>query len=412
MVVELIAVGTEILLGNIVNTNAAFLSEKCALLGLSLYYQTAVGDNEERLAETLKTALGRSDVVILSGGLGPTQDDLTKEVAAKVMDMPLVDDPHTRRRIEEYFKNIGSKVVTDNNWKQALVPKGSKVIDNKNGTAPGVIMEKNGKIAILLPGPPNELIPMFNNDIFPYLNSLQPEIIYSEMVKICGLGESLVETQITDLIQKQSNPTIATYAKAGEVHLRVTAKAKDSKEAKKMVKPVVKELKERFGRSVYTTSESVTLEDTVIGLLKDKGLTLTTVESCTGGLIAARLTKVPGVSEVFKQGLVTYSNRAKRKLLDVKKSTLKEYGAVSEKTAKEMAKNGAFITGADVCISVTGIAGPEAVEDKPVGLVYIGCCYKNVVTVKEYHFNGERDKIREWATVHALILMRECILEG
>lgn len=410
MVVELIAVGTEILLGNIVNTNAAFLAEKCALLGLSLYYQTAVGDNEERLAETIKTALGRSDVIILSGGLGPTQDDLTKEVTAKVMDMPLMDDTHTRHRIEEYFKNSRSKVVTDNNWKQALIPKGSKVIDNKNGTAPGLIMEKNGKVAILLPGPPNELVPMFNNDVFPYLNSLQPETIYSEIVKICGLAESLVETQISDLIEKQSNPTIATYAKAGEVHLRVTAKAKDAKEAKKLVKPVVKELKERFGKSVYTIDESVTLEDTVIKLLKEKELTLTTVESCTGGLIAARLTKVPGVSEVFKQGLITYSNRAKRKLLDVKKSTLKEYGAVSEKTAREMAKNGAFITGADVCISVTGIAGPEAVEDKPVGLVYIGCCYKNVVTVKEYHFNGERDRIREWATVHALILLRERIL--
>ncbi len=411
MVVELIAVGTEILLGNIVNTNAAFLAEKCALLGLSLYYQTAVGDNEERLSETLKTALNRSDIVILSGGLGPTKDDLTKEVAAKVMEMPLVEDKHTRKRIEEYFKNSQSKVVTDNNWKQAFVPKGSKVLDNKNGTAPGIIMEKNGKVAILLPGPPNELIPMFNHDVFPYLNSLQPEIIYSAMVKICGIGESMVETQIADLIAGQSNPTIAPYAKVGEVHLRVTAKAKDEKEAKKMVKPVVKELKERFGKSVYTVDESVTLEDTVIGMLKEKGMSLTTVESCTGGLLAARLTKVPGVSEVFKQGFVTYSNRAKRKLLEVKKSTLKDYGAVSEKTAKEMAKNGAFITGADACLSVTGVAGPDQVEGKPVGLVYIGCCYKNIVTVKEYHFNGERDKIREWAAVSALILLRECLLE-
>ena len=208
MVVELIAVGTEILLGNIVNTNAAFLAEKCALLGLSLYYQTAVGDNEERLSETLKTALNRSDIVILSGGLGPTKDDLTKEVAAKVMEMPLVEDKHTRKRIEEYFKNSQSKVVTDNNWKQAFVPKGSKVLDNKNGTAPGIIMEKNGKVAILLPGPPNELIPMFNHDVFPYLNSLQPEIIYSAMVKICGIGESMVETQIADLIAGQSNPCL------------------------------------------------------------------------------------------------------------------------------------------------------------------------------------------------------------
>lgn len=412
MIVELISVGTEILLGNIVNTNAAFLAEKCALLGLSLYYQSAVGDNEERLAETLQTALSRSDVVILSGGLGPTKDDLTKEVTAKVMGMPLKEDAHTRKQIEEYFKKSQSKTVTDNNWKQALVPEGSKVVDNKNGTAPGLIMEKNGKVAILLPGPPNELIPMFNQDIFPYLNSIQPEIIYSAMVKICGLGESFVETQIADLIEKQTNPTVAPYAKVGEVHLRVTAKAKDEKEAKKMVKPVVKKLRERFGKNIYTIDESVTLEDTIIQLLKEQELTLTTVESCTGGLLAARLTKVPGVSEVFKQGLVTYSNRAKKKLLDVKKSTLKEHGAVSEKTAKEMAKNGAFITGADVCLSITGVAGPDETENKPVGLVYIGCCYKNTVTVKEYHFNGERNKIREWAAVNALILLRECILEA
>lgn len=411
MIAELISVGTELLLGNTVNTNAAFLAEKCALLGLSLYYQTTVGDNEERLAETIQTAFNRSDVVILSGGLGPTKDDLTKEVTAKVMGMPLKEDKHTRERIEEYFKKSRSKTVTENNWKQALIPEGSKVIDNKNGTAPGLIMEKNGKTAILLPGPPNELIPMFNHDIFPYLNSLQPEIIYSAMVKTCGLGESFVETQIADLIEKQTNPTIAPYAKVGEVHLRVTAKAKDEKEAKKLVKPVVKELKERFEKNVYTVEENVTLEDTVIGLLKEKELTLTTVESCTGGLLAARLTKVPGVSEVFKQGLITYSNKAKRKLLDVKKSTLKEYGAISDKTAKEMAKNGAFITGADICVSITGIAGPDEVEEKPIGLVYIGCCYKNEVTVKEYHFNGERNKIREWAAVNALILIRECILE-
>ena len=234
MIAELISVGTELLLGNTINTNAAFLAEKCALLGLSLYYQTTVGTDEERLAETIETAFKRSDVVILSGGLGPTKDDLTKEVTAKVMGMPLKEDKHTRERIEAYFKNSRSKtMVTENNWKQALVPEGSKVIDNKNGTAPGLIMEKNGKVAILLPGPPNELIPMFNNDIFPYLNSIQPEIIYSAMVKICGLGESFVETQIADLIEKQTNPTIAPYAKVGEVHLRVTAKAKDEKRSEK-----------------------------------------------------------------------------------------------------------------------------------------------------------------------------------
>ena len=411
MVVELICGGTELLLGNIVNTNAAYLSEKCALLGLSMYHQSVVGDNAERLKESLETALNRSDVVILSGGLGPTQDDLTKETAAEVMGIPLKEDPHSRERIEEYFKNSQYKVITDNNWKQALVPEGAIVLDNENGTAPGIIMEKNGKSVILLPGPPGELIPMFEGKVYDYLNKLQPEIIYSTMVRICGLGESFVENEIRDLIDNQTNPTIATYAKIGQVDLRVTAKAASEKEAAKLAKPMLKELLKRFGDHIYTMDEHKSLEEVIVHFLKERSLTLTTAESCTGGMIAARITDVPGASEVFKQGLVTYSNRAKRKLLDVKKTTLKEYGAVSEKTAKEMAKNGAFITGSDACVSVTGTAGPTGgTEEKPVGLVYIGCCYNNKTVVKEFHFKGERQKIREQATANALILLRECIL--
>ena len=411
MVVELICVGTELLLGNIVNTNAAYLSEKCALLGLSMYHQSVVGDNAERLKESLETALNRSDVVILSGGLGPTQDDLTKETAAEVMGIPLKEDPHSRERIEEYFKNSQYKVITDNNWKQALVPEGAIVLDNENGTAPGIIMEKNGKSVILLPGPPGELIPMFEGKVYDYLNKLQPEIIYSTMVRICGLGESFVENEIRDLIDNQTNPTIAPDATIGQVDLRVTAKAASEKEAAKLAKPMLKELLKRFGDHIYTMDEHKSLEEVIVHFLKERSLTLTTAESCTGGMIAARITDVPGASEVFKQGLVTYSNRAKRKLLDVKKTTLKEYGAVSEKTAKEMAKNGAFITGSDACVSVTGTAGPTGgTEEKPVGLVYIGCCYNNKTVVKEFHFKGERQKIREQATANALILLRECIL--
>lgn len=412
MVVELISVGTELLLGNIVNTNAAYLSEQCALLGLSMYHQSVVGDNEERLAETMRTALVRSDVVILSGGLGPTKDDLTKEVAAQVMEMPLKEDEHSRKRIEEYFKNSQTRVITDNNWKQAQAPEGSIVVDNDNGTAPGLILEKDGKAMILLPGPPNEMRPMFEKSIFPYLNKLQPELIRSCMVKICGLGESYVETQITDMIEAQTNPTIAPYAKIGEVHLRITAKASSEKEARKLMKPVVKELRNRFGDNIYTLDEKETLAENVLKLLKEKELTLTTAESCTGGMLAARLTDIPGASEVFKQGLVTYSNKAKRKLLEVKKTTLKDFGAVSEKTAKEMAKNGAFMTGADACVAITGIAGPDGGSDeKPVGLVYIGCSLKNKITVKEFHFQGNREKVREYAVVRALTLLRDCILE-
>ena len=413
MTVELICVGTELLLGNIVNTNAAWLAEQCAALGLSCYYQTVVGDNAQRLAGILRTGLERSDILILSGGLGPTQDDLTKETVAQVCARRLTEDAGSLSRIEEYFRERGLR-MTDNNRKQALVPEGALVVDNDNGTAPGLILEKDGKRIILLPGPPNELIPMFEKKIAPYLLSLDPDgpsVIYSRTVKICGLGESGVEAMITDL-EALSNPTVAPYAKTGEVHLRVTARAAEEKEAKKLVKPVVKELERRFGRSVYTTKNEVTLEDAVAKLLKKHRLTVSTAESCTGGLAAGRLVNVPGVSEVFKTGFITYSNKAKRKLLGVKKETLERYGAVSPETAKEMALGAAKASGADVAVSVTGIAGPDGgSEEKPVGLVYMACFVCGNVWVERFHFKGNRAKIRESSVAAALTLMRSCILE-
>ncbi|MDO4333026.1 MAG: competence/damage-inducible protein A [Eubacteriales bacterium] len=411
MVVELVCVGTEILLGNIVNTNAAYLAEQCAGLGLSCYYQSVVGDNAERLKGTLATALGRADIVILSGGLGPTTDDLTKETAAAVMEMPLVMDEHSLERIEEFFRTRHLE-MTDNNKKQALVPQGAIVLDNANGTAPGLILEKGGKRIILLPGPPNELCPMFENSVRPYLEKLEPGIIYSKTVKICGMGESKVATLVQDLIDSQTNPTVAPYAKMGEVHLRVTARAQDEKEAKQLVKPMVKELKNRFGADIYTTEENVTLERAVVDLLLANELTVSTIESCTGGMLAARLINIPGVSEVFKSGYITYSNKAKRKVVGVKKSSLHKYGAVSEQVAREMATGSAMVTKADVTVSVTGIAGPDGGStEKPVGLVYIGCCVKGKTTVREYHFTGSRAKIRESSVSAALTLMRRCILE-
>ncbi len=410
MTVELVCVGTELLLGNIVNTNAAFLAEKCADLGLSCYYQTVVGDNEERLSETLKTALKRSDVVILSGGLGPTKDDLTKEVAAKVMGKKLHMHEPSRKRIEDFFKKRNLE-ATENNWKQAMMPKGAIVVDNENGTAPGVIMEEEGKKVILLPGPPNELIPMFEKGIMPYL-SKKNATIYSQTVKICGVGESKAETMVKDLIDKQTNPTIAPYAKNCEVHFRVTAKAADEKEAKKLLKPVVKELKSRFENHVYTTEADTTLEKAVVDLLTANKLTVSTAESCTGGMLAGRLMNVPGVSQVYKSGYITYSNKAKRKILNVKKGSLEKKGAVSEEVAREMAKGAAMASKAEVAVAVTGIAGPDGgTEEKPVGLVYIACSVCGKIKVKKYHFSGNRAKIRETSVSSALILMRQCILE-
>lgn len=411
MTVELISVGTELLLGNIVNTNAAYLAEKCADLGLSCFYQSVVGDNEERLAAVLKTALERSDIVILSGGLGPTEDDLTKEVSAKVMGRKLAMHEPSRKRIEEYFISRNME-LTENNWKQAMMPEGAIAVNNENGTAPGVIIEDREKKVVLLPGPPNEMIPMFEKSIMPYLAGKDSEVIYSQTVKICGVGESKAETLIKDMIDSQGNPTIATYAKNCEVHLRVTAKATGEKEAKKLVKPVVKELKNRFGPCVYTTNADITLEKAVVDLLIANKLTVSTVESCTGGMLAARLINVPGVSDVYKSGYITYSNKAKRRILGIKKGLLEKKGAVSEEVAKEMAKGAAAISRAEVAVSITGIAGPGGgTEEKPVGLVYIACDVCGKIKVRKCNFRGNRAKIRETAVSSALILMRQCILE-
>ncbi len=416
MVVELVSVGTEILLGNIVNTNAAYLAEQCASLGLSLYYQSVVGDNEKRLKDTIKTAMKRSDIIILTGGLGPTKDDLTKDAAAKVLERELVEDEHTKKLIIEYFEKRKRVKVSKNNWKQALVPKGSIVIDNKNGTAPGLIIEekkdKNIKRIILLPGPPNEMKKMFENDIKPYLSKLSDEVIYSVTVKICGMGESLVETEIADLIKEQKNPTIAPYAKMDEVHLRITAKASNENEAKKMIRPVVEDLQKRFGDYVYSTDEKETLEDAVVKMLKKRDLTLTAVESCTGGLFSGRIINVSGASDVFKQGYITYSNKAKHRLVGVQKATLKKYGAVSEKVAKEMAKGGATAAKADAAVAITGVAGPEGgTDDKPVGLVYIACYLNGKTNVEEFRFTGTRDKNRHSSVAKGLIMLRKMVLD-
>ena len=412
MTAELISVGAEILMGNIVNTNAAYLSGKCAGLGLSLYYETVVGDNEERLLEVIKTAWQRAEVVILSGGLGPTEDDLTKETAAKALGRSLYLDEHSRQRILDRFKDRESNTITENNWKQAMVPRDSIVVDNNNGTAPGIIMEEEEKCIILLPGPPGELIPMFENDIYPYLRDKQPEVLCSAMVKICGRGESSVETDILDLINGQTNPTIAPYAKEGEVHLRVTAKADSEEEAEALIRPIVDELFNRFGKLIYTTKEKKTLESVTLDILKERGLKLTTVESCTGGLLGARLVDVPGASAVFTHGFITYSNEAKQQLVDVPAEILQQYGAVSPQTAQAMAEGAIKATGAEVALSVTGVAGPDGgSEEKPVGLVYVGCCVNGNTHVREYRFKGNRTKIRNCSVVNALIFLRELLLD-
>lgn len=410
MVAEVVCVGTELLMGNIVNTNAQYIAEQLAVLGISHYYQTVVGDNEGRLTETLKLAMSRSDIVITIGGLGPTEDDLTKEVAAKCCNKQMVFDERAWGEIEDYFKAREIK-LTDNNRKQAFVPEGSIVMYNPNGTAPGIIIEDGEKAVVLLPGPPVELMPMFNDQVRPYLEGKSKRAIYSTMVKLCGTGESIVEDAIKDLTHLE-NPTVATYAKTGEVHIRVTGSAEDEKAAKKIVKPVVKELKYRFGHNIYTTSENMTLEESVVELLSKNDLTIATAESCTGGLLCGRIINVPGASEIIKEGIVTYSNKAKRTRLGVKKSTLNKHGAVSEETAIEMVRGVLGLTKADTALAVTGIAGPDGgTDEKPVGLVYIACSVCGNIKVKKFMFKGSRAKIRESATTQALTLLRMCILE-
>ena len=411
MTAEIICVGTELLLGNIINTNAAFLAEKCADLGISCYYQTVVGDNRERLLSTIKTAMERSDILLLSGGLGPTKDDLTKETVAEALGEPLEEDEKARKMIADYF-SLRDRIPTENNWKQALIPRGAQPIYNANGTAPGILAKKDGRHLILMPGPPGELRPMFINSVMPYLRTLETDILVSTTVKVVGVGESSAETMIADLMDSQSNPTIAPYAKTGEVHFRITAKADSEEAAENRIAPLVKELKKRFGNNVYTTDVDVTLEQAVADILLKQGMTFVTAESCTGGMIASRMINVPGVSAVFKEGFVTYANEAKRDLLGVSEETLNRFGAVSKETAEEMVRGAAKKAAADAAVSVTGIAGPDGgTKEKPVGLVYIGCFVKGKVMVKEYHFSGSREKIRESVTATTLVLLRECLLK-
>ena len=397
MIAELVAVGTEILLGNIVNTNSAYLSEKCAQLGLSVYYESVVGDNRDRMKAVIASALDRSDVVILSGGLGPTEDDITKEVCAKYFGYELELHKPSLDAMIERFKHM-NRVPTKNNEKQAYFPKEAYILKNDNGTAPGCIMEKEGKMIVVLPGPPREMESMFENYVKPYLSKLTDDVIESEVLRIIGVGESKVENDILDIIDSQTNPTIATYAKGYECTLRITAKAKSVEEAKELIKPMSDEMKRRFGQSLYATGET-SIEEVVSKMLVENNLKIAVAESCTGGMVSASLINYPGISSVFMEGCVTYSNEAKMKSLGVKKETLDVYGAVSDNCAKEMASGVAARYNTNVGIATTGIAGPGGgTDEKPVGLVYFGIYINGKVITKKYVFNGDRQGIRERAT--------------
>lgn len=410
MVVELISVGTEILLGDIINTNAAYLSKQCAALGLSMYAQSVVGDNDARLKTLFEDAIKRSDVVILTGGLGPTEDDLTKETVCKAMGVELVRDEKAENNMINILTRLGY-TPSENNYKQAMVPKDGIILYNNNGTAPGMIIEKDGHAAVLLPGPPGEMIPMFEEYLIPYFTYHNPEVLYSATIKECGIGESLLETMLLDLIDNQTNPTIATYAKTGCSEVRVTAKAPNMEDAVMLVEPVAKEIIKRLEGYVYSTDEKDNLEDALVKLLKKKNLKITTAESCTGGLVGSKIVNVSGASDIYAHGYITYTDEAKCETLGVSEESLKRYTAVSYVVAIEMAHGARVLSGADIAVSVTGYAGPFDSKDEPKGLVYIGCSTEKETKSYEFKFSGNRQKIRENAAIRALDIARRTIEE-
>ena len=371
---EILCVGTELLLGDIVNTNAAFLSRELAALGLGVYRHTAVGDNPQRLAKALEEALERADLVITSGGLGPTYDDLTKETVAAAFGLPLELHGHSLKRIEDYFARLG-RAMTPNNAKQAMMPVGATVFDNDYGTAPSLAVtdKDTGKTVIMLPGPPGELIPIFRQKIAPYLRERTDAVLVSKNIHIFGMGESAVEDKIRDIMTESENPTVAPYCKEGEVRLRVTAKADSETAAAELCDGMIEKiLSTEVGKFVYGIDVD-SLERALVGKLIEKGRTLCCAESCTGGLIAQRITDVSGCSAVFFGGCVTYTNEMKMALLGVSGETIERYTAVSPQTAMEMARGARLRLGTDIAVSATGYAGPTGgTESDPVGTVYIG----------------------------------------
>lgn len=407
---EIISIGTELLLGQIVNTNARDISRMLSELGMGVYYTTVVGDNPERLIEALEIASRRADGIITTGGLGPTKDDLSKETIAKFCGLKCVPDAESRRRIEERFAKQ-NRYMAESNLKQADMPQGCIILKNDCGTAPGAIIESDKGTIIMLPGPPHEMRAMLNSGVRPYLEKKADSVISSKTLKVFGLGESAAEERVRELIENQQTPTIAPYAKTGEMEFRLTAKAKNEEAALEMIKPLEDKLYDIIGEYIYGSGEEMTLQQRVVELLIKQNKTVTFAESCTGGLLSKKITDVSGASECFNCGFVTYSNERKEKLLGVKRETLEKYGAVSWQTAYEMCEGAKIRGGADIGIGITGIAGPGGgTEEKPVGLVYIGICTDEIHATCELHLAGDRDTVRERTSLYALDLVRRSLL--
>ncbi|KNY26268.1 Competence-damaged protein [Pseudobacteroides cellulosolvens ATCC 35603 = DSM 2933] len=408
---EILAVGTELLMGQIANTNAQHISARLPEVGIGVYYHTVVGDNPSRLKDCLELALKRADVVIMTGGLGPTKDDLTKETIAEFFGRKLVLHQESLQKIEAFFNKL-NRTMTENNKKQAFLPEGSLIIENNNGTAPGCIIEDGKKVVIMLPGPPKEMKPMFDETVIGYFSKKASFKIVSRFLRIFGIGESAMEEKIIDLIDGQSNPTIAPYAKDGEVTLRITARCNNGREGEELIKPVIDEIRNRLGDAVYSI-DNENLEEVTGKLLIKNNISISFAESCTGGLLSSRITEIPGISAVFSGSMVTYSNEIKAGCLGVSEDTLNTHGAVSSSTAKEMAVNIRKQMNTKLGVSVTGIAGPGgATENKPIGLVYVALADENDVACTELNLWGDRNRIRNNTVLNALDMIRRYILKN
>ncbi len=413
---EILCVGTELLLGEVINTNAASISRELATLGISVYHQEVVGDNPDRLREALGQALSRSDLVVMSGGLGPTYDDLTKETVAQLLGRELVTHKETLEEIKAFFESRagGIAAMTPNNLKQALIPEGATVFANPNGTAPGLAVRADGgQTVILLPGPPRELIPLLHDAVIPYLEAFTESVLVSRNVHILGMGESAVENVLRNLMETSENPTVAPYAGDGEVRLRITAKAPTRGEAEALIAPMIDRIRgTTVGQYIYGVDVG-SIEKALIEELKRRGLTVATAESCTGGLIAKRLTDIPGASAVFAGSCVTYTGKAKMSLLGVSENTLSTYSEVSEQTAAEMARGARLALGTELAISTTGYAGPDGGTEKdPVGTVYVGIATPYGEAVKRLSLSSKRsrDFTRTVAASRAMAAAMETVL--
>ncbi len=405
--VEILSVGTELLLGNIANLDAQILSQGLSELGLNVFWHTVVGDNPQRAREAVAIAKKRADIIITTGGLGPTCDDLTKNVLAEAFGKKLVFDEDSAQRIKSYFTRT-NRPMTENNLQQAMLPEGCTVLVNDWGTAPGCAFEAEGCHVIMLPGPPSECRPMFLYRAKPYLLGLSEGVIASHTIKLFGIGESTMEAQLREQMNHMQNPTLAPYAKEGECELRVTAKAPDDAAAQALLQPTVEQVKALFSDKVYGV-DVPSLEYVVLEGLKAKGLTLGTAESCTGGLMAKRLTDIPGASQVFKGGIVSYTNEVKAQVLGVPQHLLDQFGAVSQEVAMAMAQGARKALNCDIALSSTGVAGPDKDEwDNEVGTMFVAIATPEGCHVRSLHLGNRpvRERLRIQTASHAFDLAR------